>query len=249
MRFDLCTFAPFLLFPQQPQQPQPQPQPPQALQKLREAATAKLDMLARRKAESESQRRAREASLEAVRAGCAARGLRVGWPLFKGMRRTPAPPYIDDMGAMVWPVVLLYPEFSQSDFVEQFSEVTTFRDQLAHVLPDRGPGPAWDETHGSYRVSNLRVLFQTNMGSARPLPKAWRDDNDDDDEPTPVYAKQAWIEVPLDAPLLLPLTHPEYVICDVPVFRVVAKGSAREAELTRGLTGRMVVPDLPAPPS
>ena len=154
--------------------------------------------------------------------------------------------HIDEMGAMVWPVVFMYPEYSQSDFVEQFSEVTTFRDQLAHVLPDRGPAPDWDDTHGSYRVSNLRVLFRTNMSKVRPLGKAWRDD--DDDEPEPVYAKQALVEVPLDAPLLLPLSHPEYVISDVPVFQVVAKGSPREAELTRGLTGRMVVPELPPAP-
>lgn len=66
---------------------------------------------------------ARHAKLEAVRAGCRERGIRVGPPVFSGLKRTNAEPYIDEDGVMHWPILLLYPQYNQSDYLEDVGEV------------------------------------------------------------------------------------------------------------------------------
>ncbi|CAL8110056.1 unnamed protein product [Orchesella dallaii] len=55
-----------------------------------------------------------------------------------------------------WPVLLMYPQYSQSDFIEEFCEATSFSDHLYEML-DRDP-PAWDQEK-EYRVDNIEIYY------------------------------------------------------------------------------------------
>ncbi len=78
-------------------------------------------------------------------------------------RATAVPVSFVQSSCMVWPVVFLYPATGHNDFIEQFPEVSTFQEQLQAILPDIGEPPAWDETHGAYRVSNVEVFYKVRV--------------------------------------------------------------------------------------
>ncbi|KAK7482280.1 hypothetical protein BaRGS_00026523 [Batillaria attramentaria] len=53
----------------------------------------------------------------------------------------------DKDGCLHWPVLFLYPEYGQTDFIQDFHENSTFLDHIQHMF---GPGTepaAWDEAH------------------------------------------------------------------------------------------------------
>ncbi|XP_071007638.1 tetratricopeptide repeat protein 4-like [Oncorhynchus clarkii lewisi] len=41
--------------------------------------------------------------------------------------------FLDEQGIMHWPVLFLYPEYQQTDFISAFSESSSFLDHLTHV--------------------------------------------------------------------------------------------------------------------
>lgn len=71
---------------------------------------------------------------------------------------------------MVFPVFLLYPQHSTSDFISHFAEHTTFRDQLAVIFPKDGPPPAWDRENCEYRSGKLAVYAVTRQARLLKLP-------------------------------------------------------------------------------
>ncbi|WVO18037.1 hypothetical protein L204_105735 [Cryptococcus depauperatus] len=77
----------------------------------------------------------------------------VGW--------TPPPPHTP----LIFPIVLFYPEYGQSDFITQFHENSSFEDQLAAMFPASQTSPNmpwadWDEKR-QYNVPNLVVYVET----------------------------------------------------------------------------------------
>ncbi|XP_062509086.1 tetratricopeptide repeat protein 4-like [Corticium candelabrum] len=64
--------------------------------------------------------------------------------------------YLDDDGILHWPVVFLYPEHRQSDFIQDFNEQHTFLDHLAILLADF---PPWDSRQ-HYSVETVEVFFE-----------------------------------------------------------------------------------------
>lgn len=72
----------------------------------------------------------KEEKLAQARAAVAARDIAVGPPIFAQLKQTPAHPYVDEDENIHWPVAFLYDEFNQSDFIEDFPEVATFRQVL-----------------------------------------------------------------------------------------------------------------------
>lgn len=64
---------------------------------------------------------------------------------------------------LAWPVLLLYPQYMQSDFVEACAESTMVAELLAMVFPeeeDSGPA-AWDERF-EYRASEMEIYLQVH---------------------------------------------------------------------------------------
>ena len=43
---------------------------------------------------------------------------------------------------LVWPVMLVYPEYGQTDFIQEFAENVTLGTMLTHVFDET---PPWDE--------------------------------------------------------------------------------------------------------
>lgn len=167
----------------------------------------------------------RAKQLELVRNACKSRGLRVGPPLYSGgMRRTLAMPYVDtETDLLHWPILLLYPQYNTSDFLEDVCETATLADILSYIFPKNEPRAGWD-MNGEYLEENVDVFFKTN--ACKPLPiEEWWTRTAEDKEPEETWLTQRMVRIPLNAPLLLPLVQPSYVIADTPLFYVVARSS------------------------
>ena len=101
-------------------------------------------------------------------------------------------------GVLLWPVMLLYPEYSETDFIESFSELSLFSEHLEVMFgADR---PAWD-VDDKYRPSHLQVFFESKE-------------------------RQRLYEVDVSSTLLSVLQHKRYVVHDaMPCFIVVVRDS------------------------
>ena len=214
-----------------------------AVQKKNEAAV---------RAEAEK----RSAALDVLRSAVKERGYRVGPPQFADQRRTSADPYLDpEDGAIHWPVILLYPEYGTSDYLEDVSEGAAVGDILAAVLPSEdGPSasaspPPWDQ-RGEYLAHNCDVFYRSHISKPLPTEQAWgwarpgsvggaAEDGDAAQPPAPQKSAQPskWVRIPPAAPLSLALSQPNHVIPDIPVLYVIARSSAFYAELKRRIPG------------
>jgi tetratricopeptide (TPR) repeat protein len=221
-----------------------------ALQTQAKEARELLERQERIRRKTEEETAVRNASLDRVRAAVKERGLRIGPPLFSGMKRTLTDPYVDESDCLHWPVLVLYPQYGQSDYVEDVPEVASLGEVLAMVLQDEGPSQPWDERR-EYFASNCDLFFKTN--ACKPLAsieRAWTPASVEDKfEDT--FKANRWVRVPPAAPLLLALIHESYVIADIPVFYCVARSSSFYAEMKRAAGGSFLelkVPELPQQP-
>jgi len=180
----------------------------------------------------------RAGQLEAVRAACAERGIQVGPPLYSGMKRTSADPFVSDEGVLHWPVLVLYPEHGTSDYVEAWSEMSTIGELVDMLLPEAeaGPPPAWDRA-GAYRSSQCDVFYRSNP--CKPLSnlaEAWTRAALES-PPEESWKDVKWVRVPAAAPLLLPLVQSTYVVADTPVLYVVPRSSTFYAHMKGAARG------------
>ncbi|CAN0296197.1 unnamed protein product, partial [Hapterophycus canaliculatus] len=53
-------------------------------------------------------------------------------------------------GGVIWPVLLLYPQYGQSDLVQAFRDADMVAEHLAAAFPEEGPPAPWD-TSFEYR--------------------------------------------------------------------------------------------------
>jgi hypothetical protein len=83
-------------------------------------------------------------------------GERVGFPKFDPDEPRPYSPTTQ----ILFPVILLYPQYNQSDFIPTFAEHTTFGDQFEAIFPRDGRGPDWDVKH-EYISGKLNVYVTT----------------------------------------------------------------------------------------
>jgi len=65
--------------------------------------------------------------------------------------------HIDTSGVLHWPVVFVYPEFNETDFISSFCENDRISDHLYTMFEDESP--AWD-VERKYRPANLEVYFE-----------------------------------------------------------------------------------------
>ena len=126
-------------------------------------------------------------------------------------------------GSLAWPLVLLYPEHSQSDFVQAVHETSAVDDVLALVFAD---SPPWDASR-HYTLDALDVYFceraAVALDLARPLfEQAPLRDADDAD----AHEAKRWVRVPRTVTLAQVLAHPLYVIPGVATLVVVSRRSA-----------------------
>ncbi|XP_007944138.1 tetratricopeptide repeat protein 4 [Orycteropus afer afer] len=104
---------------------------------------------------------------------------------------------LDDQGRLSWPVLFLYPEYAQSDFISAFHEDSRFMD---HLMVMFGEIPSWD-LEQKYCPDNLEVYFE-------------------DEERAELY------RVPPESTLLQMLQHPRYFVKALtPAFLVCVRSS------------------------
>ncbi|XP_075412784.1 tetratricopeptide repeat protein 4 [Tenrec ecaudatus] len=63
---------------------------------------------------------------------------------------------LDEQGRLGWPVLFLYPEYAQSDFISSFHEDSRFIDHLTVMFAET---PSWD-LEQKYCPDNLQVYFE-----------------------------------------------------------------------------------------
>ncbi|KAH9495453.1 Tetratricopeptide repeat protein 4 [Bulinus truncatus] len=72
---------------------------------------------------------------------------------------TGAKVYLDNEGRLHWPVIFFYPEYTETDFIQDFHENHCFFDHLAHMFgPDTEPA-AWDVEH-KYKTDDIQIYFE-----------------------------------------------------------------------------------------
>lgn len=104
---------------------------------------------------------------------------------------------VDEQGRLSWPVLFLYPEHAQSDFIAAFHEDSRFID---HLMVMFGETPAWD-LERKYCPDNLEVYFE-------------------DEDGTELY------QVPPRSSLLQVLQHPRYFVKALTPAFLVCVGSS-----------------------
>ena len=114
-----------------------------------------------RLAEIEQRRRA---VMQTKHEALAQRGLTLGRLRWKGedarlIAHTKDAPVLDEAGTLFWPVLFVYDEYGQTDFIESFCELDSFAEHLEMMFPHAGVVP-WDE-HGQYIHSNLEIFLDT----------------------------------------------------------------------------------------
>lgn len=119
------------------------------------------------------------------------------------------PPVVDAPGAartqvtmqaetLSWPVFFVYPEYSESDFIQSFCETSTFADHIQTMFG--AEPPEWDSEQ-RYKPSRIQIFFE------------------DED-------KEKLYEVPVASTLLQALQHEKYVVKGgAPGFIIVSRDS------------------------
>jgi len=211
------------------------------------AAREKLEQRERQEAE---RRRPVECLVNAV----LHRGVRVGPSLYASGRVSHRPLLDSEPGRanpleaqMHWPVMVLYPEVGQMDYLEQVAEGAAFGDLLATMFdPAYAPAPpAWDPER-RYRPDNISLFLQVEACDALPreaLLEWYLGDSvpegmaDQDAGPLPegYWAKHPrFARVPLDCCLLEALQTPGYVVPGTPAFHAVVQGTSMERRFLSG---------------
>ncbi len=140
----------------------------------------------------------------------------------------PRPGYED--GSMQWPVLLMFPEKMQTDFIQSFDLRHRFRDHLEMMFPinrSECPGPKvppWDEGEFQYTLDSMEVYFEERHIEPFDMQKMWG----------PQYARTSdkvdWgkklrVRVGLDKTLLDAISDKNYVVPGLPTFIVVSNRS------------------------
>jgi len=73
---------------------------------------------------------------------------------------------LNKSGELVWPVLLMYPEYQQTDFIQHFNERHSFCEQLEVVFGEGSPPAPWDRQH-AYTLPRLCLYFEASDGLVR----------------------------------------------------------------------------------
>ena len=87
------------------------------------------------------------------------RGIKFNGSLFESIHPAADGKHVilDSSGQLIWPVLFLYPEYGQSDFIEKFEENQTFLDHLNLMFEEF---PVWD-TKRKYKPKDIIIGFNS----------------------------------------------------------------------------------------
>lgn len=95
-----------------------------------------------------------------------------------------------------------------TDFIQAFPEEDTLATQLRPIFNDQAP---WDE-EGIYRMDTIEVYFEADMTKCI-----------DKKEAPKQKSNKKYIKCDLNATLLSILQHPNYIVPQFPVFKILSK--------------------------
>ena len=134
------------------------------LLKMQASTQTKLDEHLASEAKRLKKERAEERKRKALQNAIASRGITMGKKLFDvNFQYEGDVGWADGIpasGTLVWPVLFLYPEYKQSDFIQAMSENDVLQHHLEVMFPSGGCCE-WDERK-DYVASNLVLFFETN---------------------------------------------------------------------------------------
>lgn len=123
----------------------------------------------------------------------------------------------DAEGRLHFPVLLLYEEYMATDFIQDWQEDSTLKEQLTPVFSERAP---WDDD-GKYRMDTIEVYFEADQ--TQPL--------DPRDKAKDKSGKK-YVRCEMKQTLLEVLQHKYHIVPQYPVLKIVCKGTPfREAFL------------------
>lgn len=74
------------------------------------------------------------------------------------------PIYDTKLHRIQWPVIFLYPEYYETDFIQTFDESHCVQDHLNVMFGPNEPAPAWDK-HKKYKANKLRLFYEVSFRS------------------------------------------------------------------------------------
>lgn len=131
----------------------------ETLEKLEKQAKIELKKKDRDKRKQENEMKKRKEMQEKIVNAVNKRGIKFEGSLFEP--RDPAAAghhVVIENEELIWPVIFLYPEYGQSDFIERFNENDTFMDHLKVMFGDESVSPAWDVKQ-KYKTHKISVKF------------------------------------------------------------------------------------------
>ncbi|GAB1601657.1 tetratricopeptide repeat protein 4-like [Argonauta hians] len=118
--------------------------------------------------------------------------------------------HLDDAGVLHWPVLFMYPQYNQTDFIESFCENNCFADHIEEMFGN-GASTPWDEEN-LYIPANIEVYYE--------------DAN-----------TESLYRIPAEKTLLEALQHEKYtVVGGTPAFILLASNSKFKAEFLKHYT-------------
>ncbi|KAK9806833.1 hypothetical protein WJX72_004164 [[Myrmecia] bisecta] len=168
----------------------------------------------------------------------AERGWRVGLPqLSIGSRK----PWQGDDGRVHWPVLFVYPETMQTDAVEDFCEDDTLGEVLDTMYGPDAPPLVWDKEH-EYQQQRLQVYYLSHAATPLPVDQLtevlhgrWPEGVSEQGPARYGSAAAQWVSVSDQAARLSDvLRKPDYVVPGIPVFFLVAEGTAFRERFVTG---------------
>lgn len=90
------------------------------------------------------------------------RGVTLGYPSFPDIQNKP---YLDEDAVMHWPVIMVYPESGQVEFIEDFSETSTFAPMLEMMFQEDRSQLPWDERE-EYTRDRITLYYSTSSAEA-----------------------------------------------------------------------------------
>lgn len=124
-------------------------------------------------------------------------------------------------GDLYWPLLVMYQQFQQTDFLRQCAEDSSVRQHLETVFDPLQPPPPWDpaRTHTASNVAVYYISYQVPLrvrGQLRWLEEAQGGRR----------CRKKWIRVNVDASLKEVLRAEGHVVPGFPVLHIVLDGGA-----------------------
>ncbi len=134
-------------------------------------------------------------------------------------------------GVLCWPVLFVYEEHRQRDFVQMCPSDACLADQLQQMFPPAVPPPPWDPA-ASYAMGRLAVYFVEEWAGSVNREGEWQ--RGWHDGATSLGRK--YVEVDITQSLEKVLLHPKLTVPQWPIFHVFVRGAPFTEQFLKGRT-------------